>query len=38
MRDNLAIKRDLKELELRLESRIKETELKIKQLKAELIR
>jgi hypothetical protein len=36
--DNLATKRDLKEMELTLESRIKDTELKIEQTKAELIR
>lgn len=36
--DNLATKRDLKELELRLESRIKDTELKIVETKAELVR
>lgn len=34
----LATKRDLKELELKLESRIKDTELKIVETKAELIR
>ena len=37
-RGDLATKRDLKELELRLESRIKDTELKIVELKADLIR
>jgi vancomycin resistance protein YoaR len=36
--DNLATKRDLKEMELTLESKIKDTELKIEQTKAELIR
>lgn len=36
--DDLATKRDLKELELRLESRIKDTELKIVETKADLIR
>jgi Flp pilus assembly secretin CpaC len=36
--DNLVTKRDLKELELQLESRIKETELKIELVKAELKR
>lgn len=36
--DDLATKRDLKELEFRLESRIKDTELKIAETKAELIR
>lgn len=36
--DNLATKRDLKELELRLESRIKDTELKIVETKADLVR
>ncbi len=36
--DDLATKRDLKELEFRLESRIKDTELKIVETKAELIR
>ena len=36
--DDLTTKRDLKELELRLESRIKDTELKIVELKADLIR
>ena len=36
--DDLVTKRDLKELELRLESRIKDTELKIVELKADLIR
>jgi hypothetical protein len=34
----LTLKRDLKELELRLESRIKDTELKIVESKADLIR
>ena len=36
--DELATKRDLKELELKLESRIKDTELRIVETKAELIR
>ena len=36
--DDLTTKRDLKELELRLESRIKDTELKIAESKADLIR
>lgn len=36
--DDLTTKRDLKELELRLESRIKDTELKIVESKADLIR
>ena len=36
--DDLATKRDLKELEFRLEVRIKDTELKIVESKAELIR
>lgn len=36
--DNVATKRDLKELELTLESRIKDTELKIVETKSELIR
>ncbi len=36
--DDLATKRDLKELEFRLEVRIKDTELKIAESKAELIR
>ncbi len=36
--DNLATKRDLKELELRLEARIKDTELKIVETKSDLIR
>ncbi len=36
--DDLATKRDLKELEFRLESRIKDTELKIVETKAELVR
>ena len=36
--DDLATKRDLKELEFQLESRIKDTELKIVESKAELIR
>ena len=36
--DDLATKRDLKELELRLEARIKDTELKIVESKAELVR
>lgn len=36
--EELATKRDLKELELKLESRIKDTELKIVETKAELIR
>ncbi len=36
--DDLATKRDLKELEFRLEARIKDTELKIVETKAELIR
>lgn len=36
--DNLATKRDLRELELRLEARIKDTELKIVESKAELVR
>ena len=36
--DDLATKRDLKELEFRLEARIKDTELKIVESKAELIR
>ena len=36
--DDLTTKRDLKELEFRLESRIKDTELKIVESKADLIR
>ncbi len=36
--DNVATKRDLKELELTLESRIKDTELKIAETKSELVR
>jgi hypothetical protein len=36
--DDLATKRDLKEMELKLESKIKDTELKIVETKAELIR
>lgn len=36
--EELATKRDLKELEFKLESRIKDTELKIVEIKAELIR
>lgn len=36
--DDLATKRDLKETELRLESRIKDTELKIVETKADLVR
>jgi len=36
--DDLTTKRDLKELELKLESRIKDTELKIVESKADLIR
>ena len=36
--NDLATKRDLKELEFQLESRIKDTELKIVESKAELIR
>jgi hypothetical protein len=36
--DDLTTKRDLKELECRLEARIKDTELKIVESKAELIR
>ena len=36
--EELATKRDLKEMELKLESRIKDTELKIVETKAELIR
>jgi DNA gyrase/topoisomerase IV subunit A len=36
--DDLTTKRDLKELELSLESRIKDTELKIVESKADLIR
>lgn len=36
--DDLATKRDLKELALQLESRIKDTELKIVESKADLIR
>ena len=36
--DDLATKRDLKELELKLEARIKDTELKIVESKAELVR
>jgi hypothetical protein len=36
--DDLATKRDLKELEFHLESHIKDTELKIVETKAELIR
>ena len=36
--DDLTTKRDLKELELRLESRIKDTELKIVESRADLIR
>ncbi|SJM93561.1 conserved hypothetical protein [Crenothrix polyspora] len=36
--DNLTTKRDLKELELKLEARIKDVELKIAETKAELIR
>ena len=35
--DDLTTKRDLKELELKLESRIKDTELKIVESKADLI-
>jgi hypothetical protein len=36
--DDLGTKHDLKELEFRLEARIKDTELKIVETKAELIR
>jgi hypothetical protein len=36
--DDLATKRDLKELEVKLESRIKETELKIELVRSELKR
>jgi len=36
--DNIASKRDLKEMEFKLESRIKDTELKIAETKADLIR
>ncbi len=36
--DDLATKRDLREMELRLESRIKDTELKIVETKADLVR
>ncbi len=36
--DNIATKRDLRELELTLENRIKDVELKIEQSKAELVR
>ena len=36
--DDLATKRDLNEMELKLESKIKDTELKIVETKAELIR
>ena len=36
--DNIATKRDLRELELTLENKIKDVELKIEQSKAELVR
>jgi hypothetical protein len=36
--DNTATKRDLRELELTLENKIKDVELKIEQSKAELVR
>jgi len=36
--DDLATKRDLREMELRLEARIKDTDLKIAENKSELIR
>jgi len=36
--DDVATKRDLKELEFKLEARIKDTELKIAETKSELIR
>ena len=36
--DDLTTKRDLKEMELRLEARIKDTDLKIAENKSELIR
>jgi hypothetical protein len=36
--DNIATKRDLRELELKLENRIKDVELKIEQSKSELVR
>lgn len=36
--DEIATKRDLRELELKLENKIKDVELKIEQSKAELVR
>jgi hypothetical protein len=36
--DNIATKRDLRELELTLENKIKDVDLKIEQSKAELVR
>ncbi|MEY3281217.1 MAG: hypothetical protein RL674_1202 [Pseudomonadota bacterium] len=36
--DNIATKRDLRELELTLENKIKDVELKIEQSKAKLVR